>query len=311
MSISSHSGPEWAPRTGPSIYADRASLCSDAVRGLAAEAALAVDNLVTRASSPDATPAELLSCTVAIEHCVQQANAALVVLQRSQGKPLTELEPLMNVTADRLRKKYPPRAVERDLAARARTSRTSPPTITASPAPTNFSLRHPHQRLACALTLMWKQSGLPQHALAQRMNIHRSYISRILSGTRPVTLRNVRAIAQHCQGDAELVLPLWDVTADPQDRHTADPVQALRLYLRALHYAAGSPSNERLLESAGHTISTAELKQAFLGPGTPDWPVVCQLATALQSLPEAVHPLWRSARSGATSVSSYPADAFG
>ncbi|MEU9095654.1 hypothetical protein ACIOEW_40130 [Streptomyces sp. NPDC087901] len=65
------------------------------------------------------------------------------------------------------------------------------------------------------------------------------------------------------------------------------------------------------------TIIKAELRQAFEGPGVPQWQVVRQLTVALQSLPEITRPLWRKAHStvektaDSTSTSTIPAGAFG
>ncbi|MGW0669858.1 hypothetical protein [Streptomyces sp. NPDC002746] len=42
----------------------------------------------------------------------------------------------------------------------------------------------------------------------------------------------------------------------------------------------------------------------------PDWGVVAQLVTVLQSLPDVARPLWRQARSKAE-ASSFRAEAFG
>ncbi|WP_406162983.1 helix-turn-helix transcriptional regulator [Streptomyces sp. NBC_01005] len=104
------------------------------------------------------------------------------------------------------------------------------------------SLRDPHQRLACALTLMWKRSGIPQRELALCMNIHRSYLSRILSGERSATLAYVELIAREC-GDGtetEFATLLWKIAAD-EPVSTTDPVHTLRTYFQALNHAAGSP----------------------------------------------------------------------
>ncbi|KQZ12113.1 helix-turn-helix transcriptional regulator [Streptomyces clavifer] len=312
MSTSSHPDHERSPRTAPAIDADRAQRCAEALRDIAEDIVLVAETFMTRASTASAAT-ELLECTTSIGRLTQQATAAIVVGQRSQGEPLGELEPLLNLSVDRLRKKYPPQAVERELAARRRPTPTAPglPQTTEPTATKPSSLRHPQQRLACALTLMWKQSGISQRELAKHMNIDRSYVSRILSGERPASLPYVKLIADRCGGDAELAALLWEIASGAQD-HGTDPVHTLRSYLRALHYAAGSPGNDQILLSTQHTISNAEIKEAFRGPGAPEWAVVQQLATVLQSLPETARPLWLKARSSIKAVSSsYPAEAFG
>ncbi|MCX5166259.1 helix-turn-helix transcriptional regulator [Streptomyces sp. NBC_00264] len=178
--------------------------------------------------------------------------------------------------------------------------------------PKKASLRDPHQRLACALTLMWKQSGIPQRELALRMNIHRSYLSRILSGERSATLAYVELIAKECAGstETEFATLLWKIAAD-DPVNTTDPVHTLRTYFQALNYAAGSPREDRLISSAPRGITIADLRWAFHGPGVPQWTVYHRLATALQSKPEIALPLWRNATYNRGPGSSLPADAFG
>ncbi|MGW1412192.1 helix-turn-helix domain-containing protein [Streptomyces sp. NPDC002403] len=284
---------------------------------MAVDAVRIAETFAARASDPNAATTDLLECTVELTRLMQDSTAALVVRQRSRGEPLTDLEPLLGVTPDRLRRKYPPQAVDRDLANRRRpVLALGSPQAVKRAMPKKASLRDPYQRLACALTLMWKQSGISQLELARRMNIHRSYLSRILSGERPATLSYVEMIARQCGSGAETEFAtlLWKTAAD-EPVITTDPVRTLRTYLQALHYAAGSPREDRLLASTRLGIPTAELREAFHGPGVPEWPVIQQLATALQSLPEIALPLWCNAKPGHEPHhdpgSSLPAEAFG
>ncbi|WP_406414134.1 helix-turn-helix transcriptional regulator [Streptomyces halstedii] len=307
-----HSGPERPTRNGPAVDADRATRCTEAVRDIAEDVVVVGDAFINRASDGAASASELLGLVVMAQGLVEEATAALVVRQRSQGEPLADLAPTLNLTEDRLRKKYDPRTVDRKLATRRRPMRTA----SASPQPDDpptvkNSLRRPRQRLACALTLMWKHSGISQRVLAEHMTIDPSYVSRMLSGERDVSLQHVKMIADACGGNPDLVKPLWDVVTGVQDGGT-DPVRTLRSYLRALRYAAGSPSDERILASVQNTVTKAELHQAFEGPGIPAWPVIHQLTTAFQSLPDITRPLWRRARTSVEAVGrTFPADAFG
>ncbi|WP_371099174.1 helix-turn-helix domain-containing protein [Streptomyces sanglieri] len=316
MPTSSHKpppDPEPPARKGSSTDAERAARCSTAVHGMAVEAVRIAETFVARASDPSAVTTDLLECTVQLTRLMEDTTAALVVRQRSRGEPLTDLEPVLKVSADRLRRKYPPRTVDRELATRKRPVLAFGSQRAVKRAmPKKASLRDPHQRLACALTLMWKQSGIPQRELALRMNIHRSYLSRILSGERSATLAYVELIAKECAGstETEFATLLWKIAAD-DPVSTTDPVHTLRTYFQALNYAAGSPREDRLISSAPRGITTAELRWAFHGPGVPQWTVYHRLATALQSKPEFALPLWRNATHDRGPGSSLPADAFG
>ncbi|WLQ53653.1 XRE family transcriptional regulator (plasmid) [Streptomyces poriferorum] len=319
MSIRSHPGPQQPRRKGTAVDTDRAGRCTERVRDIAEDIVIVADALIHRASDNTATAPELLHLVNTVTSLAQQATGGIVVRQRSQGKPLSDLAPELNLTEDRIRKKYDPQTIDRDLATRTRPLRASLNTTAATVPTTKDLLRQPRQRLACAMTRMWKQSRLPQSALARHMNIDASYVSRMLSGERDISLQHMNMIVDKCAGNLDLVKPLWAVATGLQTP-ADDPVRALRSYLRALHYAAGSPSDTRIVSSVQRTIIKAEVRQAFEGPGVPQWQVVRQLTIAFQSLPEITWPLWRKARSTvepgdststSTATSTFSAGAFG
>ncbi|MER5501257.1 helix-turn-helix transcriptional regulator [Streptomyces sp. NPDC002561] len=316
MPTSSHKPPpipRQPARPGAAADAERAARCSAAVHDMAVDTVRIAETFAARACDPNAPTTDLLECTVELTRLMQDTTAALVVRQRSRGEPLTALEPQLQVTADRLRRKYPPQAVDRDLATRKRPALAFGSQRAAKRAkPKKASLRDPHQRLACALTLLWKQSEIPQQELAKHMNIHRSYLSRILSGERHATRSYVELIARKCgtATETEFATLLWKIAAD-EPINTTDPVHTLRTYFQALHYAAGSPRETRLISSTRNGITIAALRQAFYGPGVPEWEVYHRLATALQSKPEIARLLWRNATSDRGPGNGLPADAFG
>ncbi|MET7344670.1 helix-turn-helix domain-containing protein [Streptomyces sp. NPDC005547] len=310
MSIRSHPGHHEPARKGPTLDADRAARCTEAVRDIAEDLVLVADALINRASDDTATTIQLFALVRTVAELSQEATGALVVRQRSQGEPLDELALMAGRSVDRLRRKYHPHTTDQNLAKRDRPMHAPNFVRWAQGVPTpKNSLRLPHQRLACALTRTWKQSGIPQRTVAQHMNVDPSYVSRMLSGQRDVTLRNMKMIVDACEGNLELVKPLWD--AANSVRPTVDPTHALRAYLRALRYAAGSPSEKQILTSLKQGITKAELRQAFDGPGVPEWQVVQQLTAALQSLPEISRSLWSNARPVGSSTITIPAAAFG
>ncbi|WP_333732589.1 helix-turn-helix domain-containing protein [Streptomyces sp. IBSBF 3010] len=305
--------PQAPARKGPTVDADRAARCTEAVRDIAEDLVLVADALLHRASDDAAATVKLFALVCTVADLAQEATGALVVRQRSQGEPLDELALMADRSIDRLRKKYPPRTIDQNLAKRHRPMRAPSPARPAEglPTPAN-SLRKPTQRLACALTRMWKQAGVSQRTVAQHMNVDPSYVSRMLSGQREITLQNVKLIVDACDGNLELIKPLWDAANGIQP--TAKPARALRAYLCALRYAAGSPSDKQILASLQRSITKDELRKAFDGPGVPEWPVVQQLTLALQSLPDITRPLWRKAHTDTdtdTRTLTLPAAAFG
>ncbi|MER5747100.1 helix-turn-helix transcriptional regulator [Streptomyces sp. NPDC002225] len=303
------------PRPGPATDPERAARCAEAVRNIAEDFVVVSEALLRSAYGDTATSVDLLRIIASLAALSEEATAAVVVGQRSRGESLHELAPVLNRTEDRLRKKYEPEPVDRALAVRVRPLRTAPttrpPNADAAPV-TGNRLREPRQRLACALTLLKKRSGVSQRALAHKMNVDPSYVSRMLSGERDVVdWRYVVDITEMCGGNLDLMRPLWETAAHVQPTGD-DPIRYLRTYLRALRYAAGSPSDRAILKSAQHTIAMHEFRQAFEGPGLPDWQVVAQLTTALWGLPETARPLWRRARSiPGTGCTTIPAEAFG
>ncbi|MCX4970833.1 helix-turn-helix domain-containing protein [Streptomyces sp. NBC_00654] len=310
MPIRSHSSPDRPARSGPAVDADRAARCTESLRDIAEDITVLGEAFVYNTCDRAAPTTELLETVTALQDLVQEAIAAIVVRQRSQGEPLSDLAPMLKRTEDRLRKKYDPQAVDQNLATRTRPMRSPSSTLPPGDVPTAKNLlRQPRQRLASALTLVRAQSGISQRALADRMNVDPSYVSRLLSGERDVSWPHAKIIIDTCDGNSDLIKPLWEAAIGVQPA-SAEPTRYLRTYLQGLRYAAGSPDDKQILKSTHHTITTAELHQAFDGPGVPVWPVISQLTMALQSLPDIARPLWRRARSS-TETCTLPAEAFG
>ncbi|MGW0608681.1 helix-turn-helix domain-containing protein [Streptomyces sp. NPDC002640] len=236
---------------------------------------------------------------VELEDLIEEAKAALVVRQRSRGEPLKALAPILDLSEDRLRKKYVPQAVDEQLVKRSRPRRTRSGPSPGKSADANAPAfqRLPAQRMASALTRMKNGSGRRQREIAQALEVDDSYVSRMLSGERFASWRHVRVICEVCDGDEQLMKPLWQVAAGVPPADSDDRVGYLRTYLKALRYANGWPSEQTILASAQDSITLEDLRQAFDGPGVPGWPVVAQLTAALQALPETARPLWRRAQS--------------
>lgn len=225
---------------------------------------------------------------------LQDATAALVVRERSKGKQISGIAETLGLSEDRLRKKYPPRDVDKRLADRKRPARAQRPRRTSFPS-THPEWRRPHQRLASALTLMVHDSGVSQRRLAKLLQVDPSYVSRILSGERPASWTHVKTICTACGVEHELLRPLWEVASGVPLNSVDDPATYLRTYLRALHYSVGSPEEDTVLASMS-PLNAGELRQALEGPGVPDWDVIAHVVTALKGLPETARPAWRQAR---------------
>ncbi|MFD8692708.1 XRE family transcriptional regulator [Streptomyces sp. NPDC059651] len=313
MTIRSHPAPQRPARKGPAIDPDRAARCTEAVRDIAEDIVVVADAFLQRASDNTATAHELLDFLNTLAGLGHHATGAVVVRQRSQGKPLRDLAPKLDLSEDRVRKKYDPQTIDQQLAARTRPLRAPlAGTAPTDETPTTKDIsRQPRQRLACALTRVWKQSRIPQATLARHMNIDPSYVSRMLSGERDAALQHVKAIVDKCGANPDLVMPLWEAANGVQS--TTAPVLALRAYLRALHYAAGSPSDTKILATAQRTINKSDVRNALEGPGVPDWHVIRQLTVAFQSLPETTRPLWRKTQStvATADATTIPAHVFG
>ncbi|MCR8945072.1 helix-turn-helix transcriptional regulator [Streptomyces sp. OUCMDZ-4982] len=310
MSTSSHPGPPQPARSGPAVNAARAARCTEVLRDISEDIAVVADAFMQQTYGTTLPTTDLVDTVMVLRRLTDEAISAIVVRQRSQGEPLGHLAPALDLTVDRLRKKYVPGAVDHALATRRRprraTTATRPPDDTHTP---KNRLRHPRQRLACALSRMRLQAGVTQQTLARRMNVDPSYISRLLSGDRDLSWQHVKAIVDCCDGNADLIKPLWEVAAGVEPTGT-DPARYLRTYLQALRYANGSPHDRAVIASSQHAITISDLRQALKGRTVPEWSVVSQLVTALQGLPDVALPLWRRARSS-TETTTLRAEAFG
>ncbi|MER6059267.1 helix-turn-helix domain-containing protein [Streptomyces albidoflavus] len=288
-------------RPGPAVNYDRAARCLDAARDIAEDCAIVADELSHKMCMVSSVSvADQLARFTELARLAEEGISALVVAQRSEGKPLAVLAPVLGRTEDRVRKKYAPDKVDTALAHRCRPERAlmaaQPPeeATTAKKTPRN-RLRTPIQRQACALSRMQAEAGVQQRALAAKMHVDPSLVSRYLSGERQASWEQAKTVADICGRDAHLIKPLWDTATGtlPRAEHATE---ALRAYLRALRYADGAPSQESILASTHHSITSAELNQTFHGPVMPAWTVVRHVTMALFGMTDTAHQLWRLTR---------------
>lgn len=297
------------PRSVPSRNPERADRCAEGIRDVSEDLSVLTGSLLHSTHTSPLINADVIDRLVEIRAVLEAGIAAAVVRQRSEGKPLGELARAVGVTEDRMRKKYDPQATVTMLATRRRARRVPTPEEAALQLNPRYARRHPRQRLACALTRAHKETRGSQRSLATRLNIDPSYVSLMLSGKRDVSWMHFTQITQHCGISAHLLKPLWDAATGVRPPSAAS-IRYLRTYLRALHYAAGSPSTETILAYSQNTLTRAEVHHALEGPGAPPWPVVEQLTLALFGLPETALPLWRLAHASAE-FTTIPTQAFG
>ncbi|MGV9342842.1 helix-turn-helix domain-containing protein [Streptomyces sp. NPDC003688] len=281
--------------------AARAARCTKAFLDISEDITAVAATLLSNAHDSTSTEELLMTQVVAIKSLLEEATGALIVSRRSQGKPISDLAELLNLSEDRVRKKYRPQNVDDALLNRGRPKRTPSADSTMRKQHAQASLRSPRERLACALTLMWRASGYRQHEIADRLRVKPSYVSKMISGQRQPSWQHVLAICAMCKEDSELMKPLWEaaVGAPPTG---ADPVTYLRTYLKALCYAAGSPGIDAILASAKQALTAADLRHALHGPDVPAWTTVNELVVALQGLPQIAKPLWDRAQAHAATT---------
>ncbi|WP_031032739.1 helix-turn-helix domain-containing protein [Streptomyces albus] len=299
MSTRSHpDGQSARTRTTPSTNADRAARYEQGLRAIAEDLHVVIESLLLGAHN-NVPSVEIARRSQEIEGLNDELKGTLVVRERALGRPLAGIADTFGRSEDRLRKKYPFQDIDRCLLDRKPSStprQARKKTITSSPQQPVW--RSPIQRLAAALSRMVKQSPYSQRELARLIGLSPSYISRMVTGTRRASWQHVARMCEVCLVDPELLRPLWEV-ADGVPMKTDDPAGYLRTYLRALHYAAGSPSEDAVLASMS-ALTVHQLRQALHGPDVPDWGVIAQVVTALQGLSRTARPMWERARNTPT-----------
>ncbi|MER5967506.1 helix-turn-helix domain-containing protein [Streptomyces sp. NPDC002057] len=293
---------------------ERAARCTAALREMSEDGVLLADSLLGSSTSGTAPATEQLRDAIAVRDLAEEMISTLVVRQRAERKPLDELAQILDLSVDRLRKKYSPETVDSRLATRSRPRYTITETSKATEPPdAPTRLRQPGQRLASALHLAYRGSTTvrSQRELADRMGVDPSYVSRVFSGERDPSWPHVKAICELCGGDEKLMESLWGAATSWKPRQTDDPAGDLRTYLSALRYAAGSPDDDTILASAmtSPALTLNDLTQAFHGPGTPSWHVISILTVILHSLPQITLPLWSRAHATPTTCTA-PAESF-
>ncbi|GAA2957180.1 hypothetical protein GCM10020227_25430 [Streptomyces flavovirens] len=224
-----------------------------------------------------ATPtADLVDTVMELSRLTEEAGAAIVVRQRSQGEPPSNIAPALELTVDWLRKKYVPEVVDQALASRRRPRRAIAATRPPDNVPTAKEPAAPPAPASGVYSDLDASPGRGHPADLGRAHESRPVL-RIASA-----LRRARNLLAACQGHRRLLRrqpgsdqALLEAGAGVEPTST-DPARYLRTYLQALRYANGSPSDRAIIASSQHAITIADLHQALKDWGVPEWPVVNQ-----------------------------------
>ncbi|MFF2306054.1 helix-turn-helix domain-containing protein [Streptomyces sp. NPDC058128] len=162
-----------------------------------------------------------------------------------------------------------------------------------SPVPSSTT---PAASLARALSHLQRQNSPTYATLGEAIGVSRSYISRILSGERTPSWKVTLRLVEACDGDPEVVRPLWEAARGYQ---VAKPT-SLPKALRGMQLAAGNIRPKELSARTGHVLTEQQVDGLLHGTQTADWPAVERLVTALRGHPATIHPLWQATQPSPT-----------
>ncbi|ARH89009.1 hypothetical protein STRMOE7_00080 [Streptomyces sp. MOE7] len=249
---------------------------------------------------------------------VEDAEAAAIRRGRLQGDPWKVLAQPMNVSQERLRKKWTEDKLDRRLH-RRRSNRERPAATphrqtpakgaalpTTEPDRGCVSTMTPRFQFASAISCLQRQSGRTIKETASEAGVSASYMSRIVNGTRLPSWGIVERIAEVCGGDLAELRDLWEAAQRPPapdtDNRPPAPVQrkdaqhAFHAALRGLYLSAERPHLWALRHAMHDTISIGTLALTLKGGYIPDWPVVARLVFTLHGRPADLRPLWQAAQ---------------
>ncbi|WP_446038104.1 helix-turn-helix domain-containing protein [Streptomyces sp. SID1121] len=276
------------------------------------------DRLTALAAQPTFDPGEILTISQQLANLGEDLAASAVGYGRAIGTRNGYLYSHLNLSPERLRKKYSTAEVDRRLADHAPACDAIARSATAGKNPTASGADDPRsapRRLIAALSHLHTTSGHTQAALAKALSVHPSYVSRLLRGQRPVSWNHVKAICDQSGITADTLQPLYQTAMGSLNPSLLNPGNAatnFRHYLEALRLASGNPDDQALLALVRGTMPDTDLRAAFHGPALPEWTVTRRLAAALTSHPEDIKPLWDAARAAPrTQASTVRAEAFG
>ncbi|MFG2402567.1 helix-turn-helix domain-containing protein [Streptomyces lydicus] len=264
------------------------------------------------------TPTPLLLHRIkSIQQMVEDAEAAAIRRGRLQGDPWKALAQPMNVSPERLRKRWTEEKLDRRLHRRRKnrdgpvptTPRRTPPENTTSPPKEpdvgGVPTMTPQFQLASALSCLQRQTSQTIKKTASEAAVSASYLSRILNGTRLPAWDIVKRLTNVCGGDLAELRVLWEAAQRPPapDTNNRPPApsqreeaqRAFHAALRGVYLGANRPHLWALRHAMHDTITIGTLARTLKGGYIPDWPVVARLVFALHGRPADLRPLWQAA----------------
>ncbi|MEU9647005.1 helix-turn-helix transcriptional regulator [Streptomyces sp. NPDC048188] len=164
------------------------------------------------------------------------------------------------------------------------------------------------QDLATVLSSLQRASGLSLRALASRSDLSASFLSRLMTGERFPSWKNVAALARACGADPEVLRQVWEASAARRDS-TPRPA-SLATALRYLHQRAGSPTPWAIAITSGNTLDQDQVAALLTGTTTAPWEDVERLIQILDGEPSFFLTLWQAETAQTTAPPPPPAPAI-
>lgn len=272
--------------------------------------------------------AELLTCRAALARQLDDIEALIIARARARGEAWDELAAPLNISAERLRKKWTPDAIRRRFQNRPpRLPASRPPApgavIPSQPANSTDESgppgRTPQQQLAAALSHLQRESGCAYRELADHAGVSASYVSRVMSGERRPSWPVTQLLTERCGADPTGLRPLWEAAqselAAPRLTTADEAAARFHAYMRSLHLAAARPAVPDIEKASNYTLTATDITSILDSLVVPDWPTTARLVIALCGRPADARPLWNAARPLPTPRRTTPktpmAEAFG
>jgi transcriptional regulator with XRE-family HTH domain len=152
-------------------------------------------------------------------------------------------------------------------------------------------------KLGAALSHLHRRSRLTMRQVADQTGLSPSYVSRILSGMRVPGWPVVQALADLFGGNPEELTVLWENAqgiTPPARQPLTVATARLKTALRGLYLAAASPTNARIHQASGGTLSVPVIKDILSGRLVPDWKTTVAFVRAIGGTPADIRPLWEA-----------------
>ncbi|MGG8407218.1 helix-turn-helix domain-containing protein [Streptomyces sp. 12297] len=247
------------------------------------------------AAHADVRPADLLELKQGIAPLFRDVEAAIVHAGRRRGDDWQVLGAPLEVSGERLRKRWNPASLDERLTAitEAReAARTRPADSDTAATPLT-----PAQQLAAALTVLHRATGRSIASIATDVGVHPSHLSRVFKGKSRPSWHVVEQLAAACGGHAAELRDLWDAAVHPAAPAPALPApgheaqEAFHTALRALYLADGLRSPDKVCLAIDGALTVEEIRDVLAGRVWPEWTIASRLILALGGRPSDLNAL--------------------